>query len=76
VQFSAYDSDDLHVLSTALSDALEDVRRSAGGLLTEAETSDFSKRLADSLLKVFDSGERDPATLKRAALQGVAIRST
>jgi hypothetical protein len=76
VPFSAYDSDDLHLLSAALSDALEDVRKSAGGLLTEAETSEFSKRLAASLMNVFDSGEREPAALKRAALQGVAIRST
>ena len=66
-----YDSDDLRLLSAALSDALELVQKSAGGPLTETETSDFSERLAANLFRVFDSGERDPAALKRAALKGV-----
>jgi hypothetical protein len=56
---------------TALSDALEVVRESAGGALTETETSDFTKRLADNLLTAFDTGERDPAALKRSALRGI-----
>jgi hypothetical protein len=76
MHFSAYNSDDLRLLSAALSDALGIVRKSAGGPLTETETSDFSKRLADNLFKAFDSGERNPAGLKRAALQGVLWASS
>ena len=63
--------DDLRLLSAALSDALGLVQKSAGGPLTETETSDFRERLAANLFVVFDSGERDPAALKRAALKGV-----
>jgi hypothetical protein len=63
VEFSAYDSDDLCLLSAALFEALGLVRKSAGGPLTE--TLDFSKRLADNLFSVFDSGEREPAALQR-----------
>jgi hypothetical protein len=71
VQTYAYDSDDLRLLSAALSAAMGVVRNYAGGLLTSTETSDFSTRLARNLMEVFDSGERDPAALERAALQGV-----
>jgi len=66
-----YDSDDLRLLSAALSDALGLVQKSAGGPLTETETSDFSKKLAANLMAVFDNGEREPAALMRAALRGV-----
>jgi hypothetical protein len=65
MRHSAYDSADLCLLSAALSEALALVRKSAGGPLTETETSDFSERLASNLFRVFDSGERDPAALKR-----------
>jgi hypothetical protein len=72
VRHSAYDSADLCLLSVALSEALALVRKSAGGPLTEFETSDFSERLAAAnLFRAFDSGERDPAALKLAALQGI-----
>jgi hypothetical protein len=71
MQFSAYDSDDLRLLSAALSDALDAVRKSAGGPLLETEVSVFTKKLTDNLLKAFDTGERDLAALKRAALQGI-----
>jgi hypothetical protein len=71
VQFSGYHFDDLRLLSAALSSALGIVRNYAGGPLTETETSDFTKRLADNLMKVFDSGERDSAALNRAALKGI-----
>jgi hypothetical protein len=64
MRLSAYDSDALRLLSAALSDALGILRKSAGGLLTETETSDSSKRLADNLFRAFDSGERNPAALK------------
>jgi hypothetical protein len=38
--------------------------------------SDFTTRLARNLMQVFDSGERDPGALERAALQGVLWAST
>ena len=69
--FSAYDSHAIRLLSAALSDALEVVRATLGGRLTEDEASDFTKKLAENLLRVFDSGERDPAALKQAALEGI-----
>ena len=68
VPFSVYDSDGPSFASTPLSDALEDVRKSAGGSLTEIEASDLSKK-PTNLLTIFDSGKRDPAALERAALQ-------
>jgi hypothetical protein len=71
VQTRAYDSDDLRLLSAALSAAMGVVRSNAGGLLTPTETSDFNTRLARNLMKVFDFGERDRAALERAALQDV-----
>jgi hypothetical protein len=64
------------LLSAALSDALGAVREFAGGPLTERETSAFRKRLADNLFETFDSGERDPATLKRNALRGILTASS
>ena len=53
MQFSAYESDDLCLLSAALSEALGLVRKSAGGSLTKTETSDFSERLAVNLFRAF-----------------------
>jgi hypothetical protein len=41
MSFSAYDSDALRVLSAALSDTLDTVRKSTGRELTETETSDL-----------------------------------
>jgi hypothetical protein len=71
VQDSAYDSDDLRLLSAAHSEALETIREVAAGPLTPPEISDFSRRLAQNLMSVFDAGERNPAALRRAALKGV-----
>jgi hypothetical protein len=76
VQSDAYDSNDLRLLSAALSAALGVVRNYAGGPLTPTETSDFSTRLAHNLMEVFDCGERDPEALERAALQGVLWATT
>jgi hypothetical protein len=73
--FSAYESDALRVLSAALSEALDTLRKLNGRALTETETSDFSKKLAANLMAVFDNGERDPAVLSRAALRGVYASS-
>ena len=49
------------------------LQKCAGGPLTESEMSDFSKKFADNLFRAFDSGERDPAALKLAALQGIDV---
>jgi hypothetical protein len=64
------------LLSAALSVEMGIVRNNAGGPLTSTETSDFSTRLARNLMQVFDSGERNPAALERAALQGILWPST
>ena len=69
--FSAYDSDALRLLSAALSDALDTLRKLNGHALTETETADFSKKLTANLMAVFDNGERDLEVLTRAALRGV-----
>ena len=69
--FSAYDSDALRVLSAALSDTLDILRKSAGRPLTETETSDLSRKLAANLMAAFDDGKREPSALRRAALHGV-----
>ena len=68
--FSAYDSDALRVLSAALSDTLDTLRKSTGRELTEIETSDFTKKLTANLMAAFDDGTRETAALKRAALEG------
>jgi hypothetical protein len=74
--FSAYDSDALRLLSAALSEALDTLRKLNGRALTETETADFSKKLAANLMAVFDNGEREPAVLTRAALRGVYASSS
>jgi hypothetical protein len=71
MQKCVYDSDDLRLLSSALSRALELVRKSAGGPLFETETADFSRRITRNLLDVFDSGERNLEALTLAGLIGV-----
>jgi hypothetical protein len=73
--FAGYDSDALRLLSAALSGALDSLEKSKGSALTEAETSEFGKRLTVILISVFDEGEREPAALKRAALHGVGASS-
>ncbi len=70
--FSAYDSDGLRALSAAFSDAMGTVK-SAGGVLTERERSDFSKRISENLMKAFDLGERNTTVLRRVALRGVFV---
>ena len=72
--FSVYDPDDVRLLSAALSDALEVVRKSASAPLTETETAHFTKRLAVNLMRDFDSGEREPAALKEGALRGILFQ--
>ena len=71
MQSSAYDSDDLRLFSAVHSDALKAIQEVAGGPLVPTEMSDFSRRLAQNLMSVFDAGERNPIALRRAALKGV-----
>jgi hypothetical protein len=71
VPFSVYDSDGLRLLSGALSLSLDIVRKCAGGPITASETSDFTKRLTQNLMRIFDSGERNSKVLMLAALVGV-----
>jgi hypothetical protein len=73
VPFSAYDSDDIRLLSTAMSDALETAGKSENRPLSEIETANFSRRIAENLMRVFDSGEREPSALKRAAFEGISV---
>jgi len=65
--FSEYNSDGVRLLSAALCDALELVRRASG----QPETSAITNRLVENLKETHDSGERDPKALKRAAVQGI-----
>ena len=69
---SAYDSDDIKLLSAEISKALEIVRKSAPRPLTDSEKADVIKRITDNLMRAFDNGERDHATLGRIALDGVS----
>jgi len=69
MSFSAYNSDALRLLSTALADAMGTLRKSNRNVLTETETSDLSRKLTANLMAVFDNGERKPAALARAALR-------
>lgn len=69
--FSAYNSDGVRMLSMALSEALASVRQAAARPLSEADAFRISKALASTLMRVHDSGERNPEALKRAALNGV-----
>jgi len=71
MDFSAYNSSDVRLLSAAHSEAMGLVRRASGHSLSEVETSAVSTRLVNNLMKTHDSGERDPKALKRAALQGI-----
>ncbi len=71
--FSAYDSDALRVLTPALSEALEILNKSAARNLTGAKKAHFRNSVARNLMDAYDSGERDPAALSRAALRGVFV---
>ena len=71
--FSAYDADSRHLLSAAFSNAMDSVRKSAGGPLAETEMVYFSKRVVENLIMAFDLGERDPAALKQAGLRDVLV---
>ena len=67
--FSAYDSEAVRRLSCAFADAMDAHRKSAGRPLSANETALLSKRMVDNLMKTYDSGERDPEALKRAAME-------
>jgi len=73
VSFSEYDSKSLRALSLVQAEAMEVVMKSVGRQLTEAERSDFSRRIAENLMTAYDEGERDPIALRTAALRGVFV---
>ena len=66
-----YDPDAIRLLSAVLEDAAKSFRGSVTSLNGEIETG-LTKRLAENLMNAFDRGEREPAALRRAALEGVS----
>jgi len=73
MSFSAYDTEALRLLTTALAEALVTFRASKRTALTETETSDVTRKITANLMTAYDNGERAPAALARVALQGVAM---
>ncbi len=71
--FSAYGSNALRVLTAALSEALAILDKSASRDLTGAQKAHFRNSVARNLMDAYDSGERDPTALNRAALRGLFI---
>ena len=71
--FAAYDAKALRLLSTAHIGVMEEVK--AKGRLNEAETTNASRRTSLILMRVFDQGERDVASLTRAGLNGISATS-
>ena len=69
--FSAYDSNAIRLLSPAHSGSLGIIQKSLKRALAESEKTDFSKTIAENLMKAYDFGERNPEALSRAALQGI-----
>jgi hypothetical protein len=67
--FAAYNSDGVRLLSGVLADAMISARKTIGHQLSEAEGSEFNKRLVRGLAEAHDSGKRDPGALKRSALR-------
>ena len=74
--FSSYDSSGLRALSNAYDDALGYARLALPRKLSEQEETTLSGRLTRNLMDAYDSGERDPGKLRRAALQGVLVSAT
>jgi hypothetical protein len=70
---SAYDSDDFRALYAAFSDVIATVKSAGGGAATE--TSIVSARIARSLARAYDLGERDSSALRRAGLRGILVLS-
>jgi hypothetical protein len=73
--FSVYDSKALRTLSEALASVMLSVGGSATPPLTAIERSNAEKRATVCLLNAFDLGERDPAALERAALEGLSVNA-
>jgi hypothetical protein len=73
VPFSAYGSDALLVLTPALFEALTILNKSAPRTLTGSEKAYFRNSIARNLMDAYDSGERDPKALNRAALRGLFV---
>ncbi len=71
MQFSAYDSNGLRLLSPALSEAMVELQQTIKHPLDEAEKAAFSNRLVDNLSKAYDAGVLEPSALKVAALRAI-----
>ena len=69
---SAYDREALRLLSGVLFDVKRTIESWAVRPFTEGERTDVTRAVADRLMRVFDTGERDPRTLKRAAMEGLS----
>ena len=67
--FSAYDSEAIRLLSTALKDVLAQ----ADQLSPAAELVAFDRAVTRKLIEAYDDGERDPEALKRAGVAGLRI---
>ena len=65
---SPYDGKALRLLSGVLFDVKRTVEGCAISPLSEVETVQVTRAVADRLMRTFDSGERDFKTLKRAAM--------
>jgi len=76
VLFSPRGPSGFRALSGAYADALGLARSALPGRLSERDEVLLSRRLTRNLMDAHDSGERDPAALTRAALQGVLVLET
>ena len=65
---SHYDTASIDILSSALGAALSELDLARGRTLTKREKADLSRRLSRRLIEAFETGERNPATLKRSSL--------
>ena len=67
--FSAYDSEAIRLLSTALKEVLAQ----ADQLTPAADVVAFDRAVTRKLIEAYDGGERDLEALKRAGVAGVRI---
>jgi hypothetical protein len=70
----AYSSEDLVMLARVLDDARTAVVELRGVRLSEAELKELSARLGQVIMERFTAGERDPAVLKKTAIENVRQR--
>jgi hypothetical protein len=72
--FSAYDAKALKLLTGVLFDVKRAVEVAAKGHLSVTEHEQVTKTVAENLMRIFDSGERDPDALKRAVMMKLGAR--